>query len=555
MDGEIIGGRYEIVRRIGAGGSARVYLARDLVLKRDVAVKILHEEEAQDPSFVKRFQREAQSAARLNHPNIVSVYDWGSVGSTYYMVMEAVNGRNLKEEIAHRGPLPEEEALTIAERIASALETAHSHGVIHRDVKPHNILLDEAGRVKVADFGIARATGLTQLTSTNMVAGTASYISPEQARGQQVDERSDIYSLGVLLWELLAGRELFNGSSMVEIALRHVNEAAPPLRQVRPDISPLTEAIVAKALAKDPVQRYQSAAAMGRALADAREALRVPATVAIPLVEPRESRPRVAATRRPPSAVTDAAPVRSRVQTASAPTSRGWLAALLALALLIAGGGGLLAAEHGAFGTASRTNGTPAAGTLVAASHPGHRPTSTPTPPPTATPTPAPAPAPTKVPAAALAPPGHHPKPRPTPTPPAPTPTPPVPTPTPPPSTVAPTQPPPSSLAANTPQATVKAFYTLISNHQFQQAAALWTPSMRQQFPPASNINGRFGATRQISVVEDKLLSETGNSATVQVDLLEVHGAQTQQWGGTWNLVPGPNGWLLSYPNLRQLSP
>jgi serine/threonine protein kinase len=550
MDGKIIGGRYEILRQIGAGGSARVYLARDLVLKRDVAVKVLHEEGAQDPSFVKRFQREAQSAARLNHPNIVSVYDWGKVDGTYYMVMEAVGGHNLKEDIAHRGPLPEADALSITEQVTSALEAAHDKGVIHRDVKPQNILLDGAGRVKVADFGIARATGMTQLTATNVVAGTANYISPEQARGQPVDERSDIYSLGVLLWELLAGRELFDGRSMVEIALRHINDVPPPLRQVRPDVSPLTEAVVAKALAKDPALRYQSAAAMRDALAGALAALREPVAARAPLVAQAEPTVAVSENRiMPRSASTNVAPVRARPAADRGSTSHGWLAALLALVVLIAGGGAFLFAEHGPFASTGPKDATSTTTSRVADARSGrghtpgavvHRaPTSTPT----ATATSAPVP--TK---AAVAPmqalPTSRPAPRATSTPVSPTstPTPPAPT--------APAIPPvSSSLAANTPQAAVQAFYTLVSDHQFQQAAQLWTPSMRAQYPPAVQINGRFSNTSRITILQLKPLSQTANSATVQVDLLEVKGGRRQQYAGTWSLVRGTNGWLLNYPN------
>lgn len=552
MDGKIIGGRYEIRRQIGAGGSARVYLARDLVLKRDVALKILHEEGALDPSFVKRFRREAQSAARLNHPNIVSVYDWGKVDSTYYMVMEAVDGPNLKEDIARRGPLPEAEALSITEQVASALAVAHDKGVIHRDIKPQNILLDEGGRVKVADFGIARATGMTQLTATNVVAGTANYISPEQARGQPVDERSDIYSLGVLLWELLAGRELFDGRSMVEVALRHINDEPQPLRQIRPDVSPLTEAVAAKALAKDPARRYQSAAAMLEALASAREALRQP--VAAPESTRAQTEPTAAVNgtpARPRTITRSARPGGGRTSVRSGTASHGWLAALLALVVLIAGGGAFLAAEHGPFASAGTKNATVTTPSRVsdAASRKRrprravtHRaPTSTPTAAPT------PAPAPTKIPAASAPPPARS-RPTATSTPIPPTVTPLPATPTPPPALPA-----SSSMAANTPQAAVQAFYTLVSHHQFQQAAQLWTASMRSQFPPATDINGRFSNTSRINILELKPLSQTATTATVQVNLLEVirepKGPHTKQYAGTWNLVRGPNGWLLNSPN------
>ncbi|MFN8018779.1 MAG: protein kinase [Acidimicrobiales bacterium] len=261
----VLNGRYELHRRVGRGGMAEVYLARDRLLERMVAIKILFPEFATDPSFVARFRREAQAAANLNHPNIVGVYDWGKERGTYYIVMEFVDGRSVSDIIRNDGPLEAKRAAAIAADVAAALGFAHRKGVVHRDVKPGNVLITKSGEVKVADFGIARAMTATSeenLTQTGSVMGTATYFSPEQAQGKPVDARSDLYSLGVVLYEMVSGKPPFHADSPVAIAYKHVQEPIPPLADKVDGVPRDYVAITEKALAKDPDDRYPDAAEM-----------------------------------------------------------------------------------------------------------------------------------------------------------------------------------------------------------------------------------------------------------------------------------------------------
>ena len=261
----VVNGRYELGRRIGRGGMAEVFVARDKLLDRPVAVKILFAEYAKDPLFVERFRREAMSAASLNHPNIVAVFDWGQVDSTYYIAMEYVQGRTLADILQKHERLTVLQACDIALDIAAALGEAHKAGVVHRDIKPANVIVSATGHVKVADFGIARAIGAAVeqgLTQTGAVMGTATYFSPEQAQGGQPDPRSDLYSLGVILYEMLAGVPPFTGENAISIAYKQVHDVPVSLRTKNPEISPAFSAIVMKCLAKDPNRRYSSAAAL-----------------------------------------------------------------------------------------------------------------------------------------------------------------------------------------------------------------------------------------------------------------------------------------------------
>jgi beta-lactam-binding protein with PASTA domain/predicted Ser/Thr protein kinase len=265
----LVDGRYRILRRIGSGGMADVYCAEDSHLGRQVAIKVLHRRFAQDQEFVERFRREAKSAAGLNHPNVVGVFDRGEHEGTYYIAMEFLTGRTLKDIVTTEAPLPQERVVDIGTQILEAAGFAHRHGVIHRDFKPHNVIVDEHGHAKVTDFGIARA-GASEMTETGSIMGTAQYLSPEQAQGHAVTATSDIYSIGVMLYEMLAGRLPFEGDSAVAVALKHLSEAPPPISQWRPDVHPALEAVVMAALAKHPAQRWQSAEDLAAALEAAR---------------------------------------------------------------------------------------------------------------------------------------------------------------------------------------------------------------------------------------------------------------------------------------------
>lgn len=265
-------GRYRIVRRLGQGGMARVFLAQDESLHRPVAVKVLADRHSHDPHFIERFQREARSAARLNHPNIVQVYDHAQVDGVSYIVQEYVEGETLKELIRREAPLEARRAITIALQILAALRVAHQQGVIHRDVKPQNILVQPDGKVKVADFGIANA-GESDMTEAGSIVGTAQYLAPEQARGLAVGPPADLYAVGIVLYEMLSGRVPFEGDAAVTVAMRHVQEAPEPLGDRNPLVPADLEAVVMRALAKDPTQRYQSADEMGVDLDRVRQGL------------------------------------------------------------------------------------------------------------------------------------------------------------------------------------------------------------------------------------------------------------------------------------------
>jgi beta-lactam-binding protein with PASTA domain/predicted Ser/Thr protein kinase len=265
---QVLSGRYRVLRKIGGGGMADVYLCEDLSLGRRVAVKVLLQRFLDDPNFVERFRREAKAAAGLNQTNLVSIYDWGEVDGTYFIVMEYVEGETLKELVRRQGRLGGTEAVRISLQLLAALEFAHRTGIVHRDIKPQNVMLDRHGNVKVMDFGIARA-GDSGMTEVGSILGTAQYLAPEQAKGQPVDERSDLYSVGIVLYEMLTGSVPFKGDSAVTVALKHVNEMAVEPAQLVPGMPYALNQIVLKAIAKDPDQRYQSAGQFARDLRSA----------------------------------------------------------------------------------------------------------------------------------------------------------------------------------------------------------------------------------------------------------------------------------------------
>ena len=353
----VLNDRYEIQQRIGRGGMADVFLARDLLLDRPVAVKVLFPEHAVDPNFVERFRREAQAAANLNHPNIVGVYDWGRYSNTYFMAMEYVQGRTLADILRANGQINSQQAAEIAAEVASALGFAHRNGVVHRDIKPANILIGATGQVKVADFGIARALNAPveeNLTQAGSVMGTATYFSPEQAQGAQPDPRSDLYSLGVVLYEMVGGRPPFTGENPVSIAYKQVHESPEPLNRLVADVPKPFEAIVAKLLAKRPEIRYSTAdevrdelrrfqkgepvqalvALMGGAAAAAAAGAATAGTVSLPRTPP----PPASAGATVPLPRTTVQPQQMQPQPRR---SRGGLYGLigfLAVALLVAGG-------------------------------------------------------------------------------------------------------------------------------------------------------------------------------------------------------------------------
>ncbi len=307
----VVGGRYELGDQIARGGTAQVFLARDLLLGRPVALKVLFSELSADSAFVERFRREAQAAANLSHPNIVPIFDWGETDSTYFIVMEYVDGEALSSIIRTQAPLTSAQAASVASDIAKALAYAHRHGVVHRDIKPGNVLITADGQVKVTDFGIARALGADeQITQTGLVMGTATYFSPEQAQGLSVDGRSDVYALGVVLYEMATGRPPFVGESPVAIAYQHVRERPQPPSVFNPEIPPALEAIILQAMAKLPKERYQSAeefrADLERFMIGqpvlARSHHEEPTTIAVPAMSSvaRNLKPAVASTDLPP---------------------------------------------------------------------------------------------------------------------------------------------------------------------------------------------------------------------------------------------------------------
>jgi serine/threonine-protein kinase len=349
LPGKQYGGRYEVKGSIASGGMAEVFVARDMMLDRLVALKLMHPEFARNTAFIERFRREAQAAASLNDPRIVAIYDWGSDEGTYFIVMEYVEGNTLAEIIRASGPLPISKAVKISLDVLGGLHLAHQKGIVHRDVKPANIAITANGTIKVMDFGIARAAhdGAMTVTQTGMVIGTASYFSPEQAQGKPVDARSDIYSVGIVLYEMLTGTVPFKGESPVAVAYKHVTEDPAPPRSLAEDIPAPLEAVVMKAISKNPDNRYQTALEMCRDLERVLKGEQVEATPVLSSSEQTAmmgAPPYVAASRPEYGAgvertsVLPAAPPPRR-----APAARGIAKGLVAVAVLVAIGLGVMA--------------------------------------------------------------------------------------------------------------------------------------------------------------------------------------------------------------------
>jgi serine/threonine-protein kinase len=286
--GEVVADRYELEELVGTGGMSSVYRARDRLLERRVAIKVLHEHYSRDEDYVERFRREARSAAKLSHPNIVTVIDRGEADGRQFIVFEYVDGENLKQLVGSKGRLPVREALELGIQIGRALAFAHTQGLVHRDVKPQNVLL-AGGDAKVTDFGIARSLDMqVGLTQTGTVLGTSEYISPEQATGRQVDARTDIYSLGAVLYELLAGQPPYSGDSFVSVAMRHVNDPVPSITHARPDVPLRVDAALRRALAKDPDDRFET---MDELVAELGELDDDRTVIVAPEASPRSTRP------------------------------------------------------------------------------------------------------------------------------------------------------------------------------------------------------------------------------------------------------------------------
>ncbi|MFZ5646536.1 MAG: Stk1 family PASTA domain-containing Ser/Thr kinase [Bacillota bacterium] len=266
MIGKMLGNRYEILEQIGGGGMAIVYKGRDTILNRTVTIKLLRPEYTSDEDFVRRFRREAQSVASLSHPNIVSIHDVGREGDMHYLVMEYVDGEDLRSIIKREGRLEPDRAVRIARQVCDALDHAHENNIVHRDVKPHNILITRSGRAKLTDFGIAREASAATVTTSDTIVGSVHYLSPEQARGEVADHKSDIYSLGVVLYEMLAGSVPFSGDSPISIAIKHIQNVPDPIARRNPDVPAALEWAVMKALHKDPDRRYGSAREMSFSL-------------------------------------------------------------------------------------------------------------------------------------------------------------------------------------------------------------------------------------------------------------------------------------------------
>ncbi len=425
--GRVLGGRYRLVRELARGGMAQVWEAQDALLDRRVAVKLLHEQFADDAEFLERFRREARAAARLNHPNIVSIYDVGedAEAHTPFIVMELVDGENLKDRIRGAAPLADEEIRSIGAAVASTLEYAHQRGLIHRDVKPQNVLLGEDGRPRLTDFGIAQAVSSKGLTRTGAVMGSVQYLAPELVRGRPATAQSDVYALGVVLYEMATGRVPFEGETDLATALAHVEQSPAPPRALNASLAPDLERTILRALAKSPEERFHSAAELAAELRNVRPRVTVAAPTRQHLDAPTQRMPIVPEAPRPapsgPTVIAATPAVGAPRRTARPQQGRGAGAGVLALLLALAAV--LVAIGAGFFGLAT-LNREPSP-TPVPTAAPA---TAVPKLAAVATNTPSPAPSPTSTPQPSPTP---EPSPSPSPVPPTPSPVPPSPTPLP----------------------------------------------------------------------------------------------------------------------------
>jgi len=538
-------GRYELLERIGGGGMADVFRAHDRSLDRDVALKMMRPAFAGVAEFVERFHREGEALSAIDHPNIVRVLDYRASPDGPFIAMELVSGGTLRDLMRARGRVDQYAAAEIAAGIADGLEAAHIRGVLHRDLKPENVLLDAAGRPKIADFGIARLAAATAITKAGELLGTPQYLAPEQMNGDVVDERADVYALGVILHEMLTGQQPTGGTTPSEIVSRRLrSDPRPPARLVA--LAPAMNALVLRALARDPARRFRRAADLRNALLAVRPpAPPVPARPRVqrprlPSVAPaiaalvvlsgsirdaasridRAAQVRVAvptirlpAPRMPVVAVSrpSLAPVVAGVATWRArhggPRRRSAASVLAALALFI--GGTLVIADRPAEVNPAAATSAPAptAAVLANPSSPAPSPSVEPTAEPTVVPTPAPADAATPAPVVAT---------------------------------------------RGDPEATIVAFYQLISGHDYASASGMWSDRMRATYPPQTNIWGRFDRTRSIVARSASVTSANPGSAAVAVDLIEtLSDGTTRHWVGSWYLVRSGSGWLLDQPGLR----
>ncbi|MCA1588064.1 MAG: protein kinase [Chloroflexi bacterium] len=508
-----IGGRYVLAETLGRGGMARVYRARDTQLGRDVAVKVMRADLAEDPVFGARFLNEARNAASISHPNVVEVLDYGTDGPGPYLVMELEDGGDLASLIANEGPLSPHRAATIAGEVASAIQAAHKHGIVHRDVKPGNILLGTDGQARVADFGIARATGEQTLTGTGTSLGSVDYFSPEQARGEPATAASDVYALGVVLYEMLTGRRPFSGDTPYAVAVARLEAPPPDPRALRPDIPKPLVTVVERAMTVDPDARYASAATMGRALRT--WLARHPAPIVVTAPAPAATGP--AAVAAAPAAAPTLAAHRSERR-----RSPLLLAAAAMLLLAVTGfvGGRLLTATEDPI--SGVVVGTPRGEVFGSAPDPTARPTPRPTPAPTASPRPQATPAPI---AAAT----------------------PVPAPA---APVTPASTPVLVAMAVSPTETVATWYAHVTNGDLDAAYALWSDRMKANFSREGNLDNRWANTADITFSQLHVVDQTQTTAMVQVEFVETKDdGSSRRFIGWWELVRSRDGWLLDHPH------